>query len=446
MQCNTKRIEELVQELARAVAEEMRGEEGTSLFAMEGRLCEVMQAVGQQTLRQMLESQEGRYPAATVACGCGGEADYRYRRVGTLLTHFGRVRYRRSYYVCAACHRGQYPLDREMQIEPGKVSARLSSELAMLGVTTAYSEAAELVKALLLVDVSPTTVQQETQRFGECQVAQERIWQAEAEDVAQLNERQRNPTGPKRLYGSIDGVIVPVEEEWRELKVGCWYEVKPCRRIGRRQEPGECQALRATQIRYYCDFANASEFGEQFWASSCAAHADTAQEVVFVADGAPWIWRLVEHYFPDAVQIVDWYHAVGYLSPIVHAAFGPNDRKGKAWLKRVRTLLWNGQMERLRQACIRLQRRVPKASAPIEIALTYFSNNAHRMDYARLRQAGYFIGSGTIESACKQIGTYRLKRAGARWSHTGARLVAKARAAWLSSTWPKLLSLRLAPT
>ena len=59
-------------------------------MAMEGRLCEVMQAVGQQTLRQLLESQEGRYPAATVACACGGEAEYRYRRGGTLLTHFGR--------------------------------------------------------------------------------------------------------------------------------------------------------------------------------------------------------------------------------------------------------------------------------------------------------------------------------------------------------------------
>lgn len=446
MQCNTNRIEERVQELATAIVEEMRGVEDTNLLAMEGRLCEVMQAVGQQTLRQLLESQEGRYPAATVACACGGEAEYRYRRGGTLLTHFGRVRYRRSYYVCAACHEGQYPLDRAMQIEPGKVSARLSSELAMLGVTTAFGEAAKLVKALLSIDVSPTTVQQETQRYGECQVAQERIWQAEGEDVAHLNERQRNPKGPKRLYGSIDGVIVPVEEEWRELKVGCWYEVKSRQGKRRTQEPGECQALRAEQMRYYCDFANASEFGEQVWASGCAAHADTAQEVVFVADGAAWIWRLVEHYFPDAVQIVDWYHAVGYLSPIVHAAFGPNDRKGRAWLKRVRTLLWNGQVKQVLQACIRLQRQVPKASEAIEHALTYFSNNAHRMDYARLRHAGYFIGSGTIESACKQIGTYRLKRAGARWSLSGARLVAKARAAWLSGAWHQLLSFRLAPT
>ena len=125
------------------------------------------------------------------------------------------------------------------------------------------------------------------------------------------SEIQRGRSG----YGSIDGVIVPVEEEWRELKVGCWYEVKSRQGKRRTQEPGECQALRAEQMRYYCDFANASEFGEQVWASGCAAHADTAQEVVFVADGAAWI-GVSEHYFPDAVQIVDWYHAVGYLSPL----------------------------------------------------------------------------------------------------------------------------------
>ena len=54
------------------------------------------------------------------------------------------------------------------------------------------------------------------------------------------------------------------------------------------------------------------------------------------------------------------------------------------------------------------------------------------MDYARYRQKGYWIGSGTVESACKQIATARLKIAGARWTVSGAIATAKARAAWLS--------------
>ncbi len=63
------------------------------------------------------------------------------------------------------------------------------------------------------------------------------------------------------------------------------------------------------------------------------------------------------------------------------------------------------------------------------------------MDYARFRQLGYLIGSGTIESACKQIAAARLKRAGARWTLSGVIATAKARAAWLSRTWDSLMPI-----
>lgn len=444
MKCNTERVNELVEQLAEAVVCEMAGEETRDLLQLEGRLGEVLQRVGQASLRRTLEGREGRYPAPSVACPCGDAAGYRYRREGTLLTHFGRVRYRRGYYLCASCHQGQYPLDQAWQIEPGRVSARLSSELAMLGVLTAFGEAAKLVKALLFIEVSPTTVQQETQRFGEYRLRQEQAWQAKATDLAHLNRRQGHHRPPQRLYGSLDGVMTPVDEEWRELKVGCWYEVEVTQGKRRCEGGGERQARRAQNLRYFCDFASPTEFGEQVWAAGCTVQADRAQEVVFVADGAAWIWRLVEHHFPQAVQIVDWYHAVTYLAPIVQAAFGKQDPRGKAWLTRVRKLLWHGQVHQVMQHCQRLLQRVPTAGEPIRKALTYYANNAHRMDYARLRQAGYFIGSGSVESACKQIGTQRLKRAGARWSSKGARLVAKARAAWLSNDWSHLLALRTA--
>lgn len=64
------------------------------------------------------------------------------------------------------------------------------------------------------------------------------------------------------------------------------------------------------------------------------------------------------------------------------------------------------------------------------------------MRYAKFRAAGYFIGSGIIESGCKQIVTQRLKISGAQWNLDGAILTAKARAAWLSDTWQKLVTAR----
>jgi hypothetical protein len=69
--------------------------------------------------------------------------------------------------------------------------------------------------------------------------------------------------------------------------------------------------------------------------------------------------------------------------------------------------------------------------------VTYFSNNRERMRYDRSRAAGYIIGSGTIESGCKQIVSQPLKL-------PGAVRTAKARAAWLSEQWHILFAQRLA--
>jgi hypothetical protein len=72
------------------------------------------------------------------------------------------------------------------------------------------------------------------------------------------------------------------------------------------------------------------------------------------------------------------------------------------------------------------------AAEAAQRAVTYYPNNQHRMDYAQYRKKGYWIGSGTVESACKQIATARLKIASARWTIPGVIATAKARAAWLS--------------
>ena len=72
---------------------------------------------------------------------------------------------------------------------------------------------------------------------------------------------------------------------------------------------------------------------------------------------------------------------------------------------------------------------------PAQRALTYYQHNRQRMAYTQYRQLGYQIVSGSMESGCEQLGLARLKIADARWSPEGARLVAKARAAYLSDQW-----------
>ena len=127
---------------------------------------------------------------------------------------------------------------------------------------------------------------------------------------------------------------------------------------------------------------------------------------------------------------MDWFHAEEHLEAVAAAAFTDPAQRA-AWLEPVTQALWDGQVEDVIQACQALARTCHKASQ----AATYFSNNVERMRYDRFRAAGYMIGSGTIESACKQIVTHRLGLPGAQWEVEGAIHTAKARAVWLSGTW-----------
>jgi len=399
-----------------------------------------LQAVGRRSMEMALIANDIRQP--TIPCICGQEATYLSRRQAKIITVFGQVTYRRSYHLCP-CGQGVAPLDQRLKLEPGQVNRGLAPLLALLGVQTSFDEAKRLAQQLLLLDISDNSIRKTTQAMGQMQKELEAEWIQQSQSAAFMQQQARQKKkAPKRLYGSIDGVQVPVGKEWRELKVGCWYLVDP---LPRRQWPsrfkeriGQLETLKATEIEYYCDITEADNFSQLLWARGCQRLADRAEEVVFVADGAKWIWRLVAENFPHAVQILDWYHALEYLTPIAHALFA-EDEKRKIWLEEMKTHLWFSRTQTVIDACLELCSH-SQAAVPATAAVTYYTNNLQRMDYVYFREQGYMIGSGTIESGCKQIGTMRLKRSGAHWTETGAILVGKARAAWLSGQWESLAS------
>jgi hypothetical protein len=440
MQFSTKVIEAMAQLLVQELEKIETGDQG--IMGVEKHIREVLKAVGAQTLSQYLSRPNPAGETPAIACSCGGQAQFHSWREAVVLSVFGRVRYKRRYYVCAHCHKGQMPRDEQMGLQPGEVTAGLAELLGLVGVEMAYEEAARFVERFLLIRVSDNTVRKETERFGELQGIEEKSWEQASQTESGLQTRLRE-VGPQkgRLYGSIDGAIVPLHGEWRELKSLAWYRVETIPSYQARRhhakKVGEQTQLQANQISYACDIREAESFGELLWATGWRRRADLHEEVVFICDGAPWIWRLVEKYYPQAVQIVDWYHASEYLSPVAEAAFGPATAQAKEWLEQARTDLWEGRIEELIQECQRLA-QILAAREAAQRTITYYTHNQKRMEYARLRSAGYLIGSGTIESGCKQIAGFRLKLAGARWTFTGSVQTAKARAAWLSGEWDTL--------
>jgi hypothetical protein len=339
-------------------------------------------------------------------------------------------------------------LDKRLGISAGEVTAGLAELLALAGVEVAFEEASRFVERYLLFRVSDNTLRKETERFGELQADLEEQWKQQSQNETWLQERQQKiGRQAGRLYGSLDGVMAPLQKEWRELKNIAWYRVEPVHTYQQRRhhasQVGEQNDLQAQDITYHCDIQTPDQFNTLFWATACQRNADLYGELVFVCDGAVWIWKLIERHFPHAIQIVDWYHASEYLPPVAEAVFGVDTPEYHAWLAQARTQLWEGQIDALIHDC-QLFASIPAAAKAVHDAVSYFSNNQKRMDYARFRQLGYSIGSGTVESGGKQIATLRLKRAGARWTEPGAISTAKARAAWLSGQWDDLAKSRSA--
>ena len=437
MEFSTIRLEQIGRLLAQEIAEKMAGKQDVN--EIEGMMRELVKEAASLGMRQAIEQGEAAYGSQAEKCGCGQRAEFVSKRSAVLWTVFGKVSYKRRYYLCSGCHQGQSPLDQKYGIVPGQTTRTLASLLGVLGVEVSFEEASQLAERFLLFRVSDNTVRKQTEGYGNAQAQAEKEWKATAEDEGSLQIRQRRlKPQPGRIYASLDGAHVPLQHEWRELKTLCWYKVEKIRlATPHRQRVGEQDHLQARDMQYHCDVTEAEQLGKLLWATGLQNHADTYAEVVFVSDGAAWIWRLVEQYFPQAVQIVDWYHASQYLTPIAETAFGADTPQARQWLTQARSDLWEGRMQELIQSCRPFLRRAC-SQAFAQKAITYFTNNEKRMDYARFRQQEYLIGSGTVESACKQIAAARLKCSGARWTLAGVIATAKARAAWLSKTWDKL--------
>jgi hypothetical protein len=460
MEYNTEKINELAQSVAKLVEESLKAktESGQNQIAeIEKEFREVLRQIGMKALGFHLSSLQ-KTPESEIRCNCGGQLRYQRMREAKLISVFGKVSYKRAYYAGCQCQKGEAPLDEEYGLKPGAFKAGLAQLMALTGIAFSFEESEKWLSEFLLFEISENSIRSETEGLGliQKQADEQAIESSQDEKALQERLRRMPKNTPVRLYGSIDaakvrieprakqGKVVPDHENWRDMKVGCWYQAEPVLKMyqSKRQKAKaerDGTVFRTTDHHYFCDICPADQFGKLLWASGCENWADLVPELVFVCDGAVWIWDLVSHYYQNAKQIVDWYHAEDHLKKLAEAVFASRDER-RAWLDPVTELLWQGQVEDVILVCESLEAQHPH----VQPTALYFANNAERMRYAQFRAQGYLIGSGTIESGCKQIVTQRLKRSGAQWTVDGAVQTAKARAAWLSGDWASLCIKRSA--
>lgn len=153
-----------------------------------------------------------------------------------------------------------------------------------------------------------------------------------------------------------------------------------------------------------------------------------AAQVVLLIDGAEGLEVMGRINFKDAIQIVDFYHAMEHAGQVLIALLGTKDhpeykRRHRQWTKRLLSNGVRGLVSDIRREC------AGRPCAPaVEKELHYFDNNIERMQYGTFRKNGFFIGSGVIEAGCKTVIGQRCKQSGMFWGQPGAEHVLALRA------------------
>ena len=152
-------------------------------------------------------------------------------------------------------------------------------------------------------------------------------------------------------------------------------------------------------------------------------------KVVYVADGAQDNWTFIEEALPHGIQNTDFYHACQYLKSAFNAAYPDVQEKACTKFKSYKKILRDeaGGISKTLRA-LRNLRSNNKTNKEISAAVTYFTNNQHRMKYFEIKEKKLPIGSGIVEAACKTLVGQRMKRSGMSWSHYGGNSILNLRA------------------
>ena len=190
----------------------------------------------------------------------------------------------------------------------------------------------------------------------------------------------------------------------------------------------------AGSVTYSAAIESAAQRDTDAAPSECAARVERevvrrgvarAARRVVLGDGALWIWNLATEHFPDAVQIVDLFHAKQHLSDVAKAIDGPHSDLGKPWARERHDDLDAGKLDAVLHA---LQ---PHAAANDE-ARKCVERNRERMRYPEFKAAGVCTSTRVVEAGCKvAIGT-RGKRAGMHWTVAGVDAIIALRCGKLS--------------
>lgn len=326
---------------------------------------------------------------------------------------------------------GFFPLDEELELYPGAVlTPWLRESLVRLGTWMPFARSAKMLTWFTGVEISEKMARQITEEAGKALVSMEETFVKEI-----ISTTPAAPKGGAVQLLSVDGCFVLlVGGAWKEVKTLTLGEVQPAQ-----LEKG-VKKVHSTNLSYFSRLADADSFTQASLGEIQRRGVEGAKVVCAVSDGATWIQGLVDEHCPQAVRILDFWHAAEHLAAAGKAVYAYDTPKFEKWFAAQRELLQAGKSSEVLSNLKLLSEETTSSEAKetINKEIAYLTTRTPMLAYDKFSALGYPIGSGSAESANKIVVQARLKGVGMRWAEDHVNPMLALRGVVCNDRWEQL--------
>jgi hypothetical protein len=365
----------------------------------------------------------------------------------TIQTRFGAIRIRRTRGWCRRCQGWQFPADHVLGIESGgNASPSVQEMAALVGSKMPITEASAVIKRLTGVELPRATLDREARRQGQ-RATQKRTELDQQMRTAQGAVQQVDPVRspePFTLVIELDAWNIRERDDWgqsREQRAGGkepqrwhWVYGGTCFCLSQRVRTASGRPLILSR-GFVMTRTGLEGLREQIFAECLRRGLGKAARVLALGDGGVWIWNIMDDRFAGAEQRLDLFHAKEHLWAVAHELYPDEEEAARRWVTPFLKHLEHGRGARVIRDLNSVAKRLRCAKRQhVQRELNYFGANLHRMNYPQGARLGEPLGSGAIESTCRQY-QCRFKRPGQFWTTSGDEGLMCLETFWRNQRW-----------
>jgi hypothetical protein len=297
--------------------------------------------------------------------------------------------------------------------------------MTRIGSKLVFEESREELELLLGIDMNAKQVERVCHYYGN--LLDQIEWREAYSDSVQL-KLQFSPK--ENIYAMLDGsMLLTREAGWKEIKLGRVFTPGSMTKISKNRGV-------ITDTVYVSHFGQSDHFWEKL-----SKEIPTSEKLVFINDGAKWIWNYIDDHYPNSVQILDYFHCKEHLFDFAKLFFAKDKTKIDKFVDDIIGCLFAKRVDEALNKIDALTYQKKTHELKKKKLLNYLTTNKSRINYGEYIDKGLLIGSGAIEAAHRDVLQKRLKLSGQHWTILGAQQIANLRTCKKSNGWEKVRNL-----